>query len=685
MDLSLDIETFSALPLKKCGAHRYAEEAEVMLVAWAIDDGDVTVWDMTAGDATLGDVQKLIDGAETIVAHNSAFERTIFRHQGIDLPAGKIEDTMVRALRHGLLGDLGKLCEVLGVPFDKAKDKDGKKLINLFCSPCPKNWNLRRATRETHPDEWTRFIEYSRLDVVSMRDVRGRLPHWCDTPTERDYWLLDQQVNDRGFAVDVQLAVAAVRAFRGVQRSLSADIARLTDGAVASATERDKFLAFMRDECHLDMPDITEATVGLLLRGDLEPLAKELLEIRQQASRTTPAKYDALVAAVGRDSRLRGTLQYCGAARTGRDAGRIFQPQNLVRTPDWFDACVQAATVRAFKAEAEDVLYSDVADRCAFAVRGCLVAEPGNKLVIADLSNIEGRVLAWLAGEEWKLDAFKAYDRGEGEDLYKVGAGRILGKPASDVTKDERQKIGKVSELACGYGGAVGAFRTMGGRAVEALSDDEIVAIVRGWRSAHLVTKRFWYAVEAAARSALRHEGDEYRAGLLHLDAVTDVNKLRWLRIRLPSGRYLCYLNPDPGTYACPVCGGSGVAQEAGGHLGTCNTCAGTGTAGSGEMTFEGVDQYTKQWGIVRTYGPKLVENATQAVARDILFHGFKAAEAAGYKTVLRVHDELVCEVPDSPEFNAEHLSQLMSQLPRWALGLPLAAAGFECLRYRKG
>lgn len=316
--LYLDLETFGSTPIKH-GAHRYAEDAEVLLVAYAWDDEPVTVWDMTTGDHRLGAVQMLVDTADRVVIHNSSFDRTVLRHQGIHIPVDKVVDTMVLAMQHSLPASLGMLCDVLGVPMDKAKDKDGKKLIQLFSKPCPKNWKLRRATRETHPDDWERFIEYARLDVDAMRDIHGRLPHWNDTDGEHNLWQLDQRINDRGVGVDVELARSALRAFERASRSLAARARVLTGGKVGSATQRGAFLQHLKEAHGFERDDLTGATVEQVLRGDLTPEVRELLEIRQQAAATSPAKYKALLDAASRDGRLRGTIQFCGAARTGRD------------------------------------------------------------------------------------------------------------------------------------------------------------------------------------------------------------------------------------------------------------------------------------------------------------------------------------------------------------------------------
>lgn len=652
--LFLDLETFCEVDIKR-GAHRYAEDAEVLLVALAVDDQPVSVWDCTtdAGAGWQVALQQYIDNADRVVIHNSAFDRTVLRHQGVNIPLEKIDDTMVMALEHSLPGSLGQLCDILGVPTDKAKDKDGKKLIQLFAKPRPKNVKLRRATRETHPDEWQRFIEYARLDVDAMRDVLRRLPDWNYHVRERHLWRLDQGINDRGVAVDAELGRAAIRAFDRATGTLAARARDLTGGAVPSATQRQRLLDYLRDKHDFTLNDLTKATVETLLKGDLHPEVRELLEIRQQASATSPAKYGALVDAASSDGRLRGTIQFCGASRTARDAGRIFQPQNLPRTPDWFDGNVQQLVIDAFKADCEDVLFDNVSEMCAFAVRGCLVAAEGHKLVIADLSNIEGRVLAWLAGEQWKIEAFKAYDRGEGPDLYKVTAGRILGKDPADVTKGERQTQGKVPELAGGYGGGLGAYRTMGGETFNAMDDEAIMAIVHAWRGAHPATKRLWYDVEGAVRAALQSPDESFDVrGFLRMDTKLGPDGVRYLRIRLPSGRFLCYRNMHKDD--------------------------------SGSLLYEGTNQYTRKWELLETYYGKLVENIVQAVARDVFMAGLIRAELAGYPVVLRVHDELVCEVPDDPAFTHEALAEMMATNPSWAIGLPLAAAGFESPRYRK-
>ena len=650
--LWLDLETYSDIPIKN-GAHKYAETAEVLLVAWAIGDEPVEVWDVQDLVHWREALQSTINKVDRVVIHNSAFDRTVLRHCGVDVPVEKIDDTMITALAHSLPGSLGQLCDVLGVPQDKSKDKAGRRYIQLFTKPCPKNWKIRRATRETHPDEWNAFIEYARLDVDAMRNVHGRLPYWNNTHGERYLWQLDQRINDRGVAIDLDFAQSAIGAFSRATRSLAARAAALTDGVVSSTTQRQKFIDYLRDVRGFNTEDLTKGTVESLLKSDLDPKVRELLEIRQQAAATSPAKYKVLIEATSSDGRLRGTIQFCGAARTGRDAGRIFQPQNLPRSPDWFNGEVQELTIAAFKHDCEDIIYDNVSERCAFAVRGSLLAAPGKKLVIADLSNIEGRVLAWLAGEDWKIEAFKEYDKGVGPDLYKVTAGRILNKDPFEVTKTERQNQGKVPELAGGYGGGLGAYRKMGGDTFNAMDDETIGGIVQAWRAAHPATKRLWYDVEAAVRYAVREPGLSFEVrGLLRVDTAKGPDDVDYVRIRLPSGRYLCYRNM---------------------HINE-----------DGQLVYEGINQYTRKWELLETYYGKLVENIVQAIARDVFMSGMLRAEEEGYGVVLRVHDELVCEVPDEPSYTHTRLAEMMATNPSWSVGLPLAAAGFESYRYRK-
>jgi DNA polymerase len=657
--LHIDAETWSDIPLKN-GTYAYSERVEIILTAYAWDDNPVDVLE----DFVPAQIQAMIDDADTIIIHNSFFDRTMFAACGVRIPVEKIEDTMVTAYAHALPGGLDQLCQVLGVAEDMAKKKTGKKLINLFCKPRPKNMKLRRATKETHPKEWAEFVEYAGFDIVSMRECRRLMPRWNLTPKECELWILDQKINDRGIKVDMDLAHAALRAAARSQILLAARMDKLTDGKVGSATQRAKLLEHLGEEHNFNMVDMTKGTVATALKDEMTEAVRELLEIRQQAAATSPAKYTVLVKGTStRDKRLRGTLQFCGAGRTLRWSGRLFQPQNLPR-PTIKQDLIDLG-IAAMKADCEDLIFdtsdeikfATVMDLCASAVRGTLISEFGKKLVIADLSNIEGRVVAWLAGEAWKVRAFFEYDKGIGHDIYVLAYARAFGVTPEMVIADKKhglglmRAVGKVMELSLQYGGAVGAFMKMGAAYGVSLPESEVVEIVQKWRKAHPAIKSFWYDLEWACRQAVRNVGGRFVAGVLEMDCVVH-NGVKWLRIKTPSGSYLSYPAVDE--------------RE------------------DGQLVYDGIDQYTRQWTQLDTYGPKLLQNVTEKVARDILARGMKAAEQAGYEVCLHAHDELITETPDTEEFTDEALSKMMIEKTTWMQGLPLAAAGFETHRYRK-
>lgn len=686
MVLYLDLETYSEVPINH-GTYRYAEDAEVMLVAWAIGDGAVEVWDCTGADPMPHKLREaLFDNSYLITAHNSMFDRTVLRLQwSFDPPIERWRDTMVQAYCHSLPGSLGALCDVFGVSEDKAKAKRGKQLVQMFCKPRPKSSKVHRFTAETHPKEWAEFVDYARLDVEAMREVARKVPNWNYKGAELALWHLDQRINDRGIAVDLDLARSALAAVEEEQKVLAERTLEMTGGEVQAATQRDAMLEHMLAEYGVALPDLTGSTIERRLDDpDIPEPMKDLLRVRLQASTTSTAKYKSLMRATSRDGRLRGLLQFAGAARTARWSGRTFQPQNLPR-PTLKDAEIEAG-IEALKQGAAGFVYSNVMEVASSAIRGCIVAPPGKKLVIADLSNIEGRALAWLAGEEWKLQAFREFDAGHGHDLYKLAYAKSFGVAPEAVTKDQRQ-VGKCQELALGYGGGVGAFATFAaaygidledlvGKVLPAadeelvaqarkfldwsrsndpkfnpgMSDDAFIAcdvVKRGWRAGHPAICAFWARVGQAFTDAIENPEHTFDCGTVKVRR--DGN---WLRIRLPSGRYLCYPSPQ--------------------------------IDDKGRCTYLGMNQYTRKWERINTYFGKIAENITQAFARDVLAYDMPLIEDAGYKIVLSVHDELLTETPDSPEFSSDQLAALMSNVPSWAHGLPLAAAGFETPRYRK-
>jgi DNA polymerase len=687
--LWLDTETYAKAELKTAGTHRYFESptAEIMVAQWAIDEEEPVVEDLTgAKPPSKALASYLRDPTVLVNAHSSHFDRTAVRHcWGIDVPIERWRDTMVQALTHGLPGALGKLGPTLGMDEDQSKDKRGTQLIQLFCKPRPKGNTLRRATHDTHPAEWAEFLEYSRQDIVAMREVHRRLPQWNFRGAELALWHLDQRINDRGIAIDLGLARAAIDATDLEKARLKAEMVDATDGLVNGPSKRDDLLTFILAEYGVDLPDMKADTLRRRLEDpELPEALKLLISIRLEATKTSTAKYQALVKATSADGRLRNTLQFAGALRTARWAGRVFQPQNLPRPTPGFDEELQDAAVEALKGGYADV-RGDVMQLTSNCIRGAIVAPAGRKLVVADLANIEGRGLVYLAGETWKLRAFSEFDAGRGPDMYKLAYARSFSVEPDAVDKNQRQ-IGKVQELGLGYGGGVAAFLTFAAvyrmdltvladavhrtaprealtagygmhewvekkkRSTFGLPKNVYVAcevLKAAWRGAHPATVALWAAADTGVQAAIATPGVTFDIGE-HLKCRVDG---AWLRIRLPSGRYLCYLNPK--------------FQD-------------------GQITYMGVSQYTRQWTRIKTYGGKLIENCTQAFARDVLAHGMTLADEAGYPIVLTVHDEILAETPDTDAFTSDGLGALMSTVPEWATGLPLAAAGFECYRYKK-
>lgn len=690
MRLYQDTETYNEEPISN-GAHRYAETVELMLLAYAIDDGEAKVWDKTAGEPMPEDYKAAVMNPETIfIAHNSGFDRTVLKkYSKIFADPLRWEDTMVRALMHGLPGGLEMLCSLFHLVGDDGKDSEGKELVQLFCKPHEK-WKIRRCTRLTHPEKWAQFKEYARRDVISMRHLDKQIPRRNYTPAEIGLWHLDQKINDRGFAVDMALVEAAITAIDIEQKQLKKSASDQTEGRLSSTTKRDAFLYELLLYQGVNLANAQAATLEKVLDNpDVPEAAKELIRTRLLATTSSTAKYKKLKSCTSSDGRLRGSLQFCGAQRTSRFSGRLFQPQNLPR-PTLKDDDIERG-IEALKLGCADMFYDSIMPLTSSALRGCIVAPPGKKLVIADLSNIEGRIQAWLAGEKWKLKAFADFDAGIGHDMYALAYGKMFKVSPESVMEDKKRggnqrNVGKVSELAGGFGGGVGSFVTFAtsfGIDLNLLADSAYNTIdlrileeangmwewavkkkrtlglpkktfvvmdsfKRQWREAHPCIAAIWNIIGDGIRIAINKPKTQVKIKDLTIEFTG-----KWLYIRLPSGRYLSY----PGAQ---------VAED-------------------GQISFMGIDQYTKKWTRIKTHGAKVFENCVQAIARDVLLYNMPDVEAALYEIVLSVHDELITEAPDDPAYNADALSALMSINKPWAAGLPLAAAGFESYRYRKG
>ena len=636
--LFVDCETWNEVPIT-VGTARYCESVEIMVIAWAVDDGPVEVIDLT--NNTLGEKWKVDsflrawNKATGAVAHGAYFDRTGLAAKGITRPLNQWQCTMAIALAHSLPGSLDKLGEIYQLG-DAAKHREGKALIQLFCKPRPKNSNLRRATRDTHPAEWQKFLDYAGQDIVALRALYKKLPKWNWSEAEREAWMLNQEINDRGFLIDRDLATAAIATCERVKATLQARTEGIT-GTDLSVQQRAALQALLK-EYGVTLPDMTASTLERRLEDpDLPEPVRELIGIRLEMCQTSNAKWPKLLASVSSDGRLRGTSQFCGASRTGRDSGRIFQPLNLPRPPKYLEG--DEHFVEAIKLGVADLVYDNPMEVTSAALRGALVAPKGKKLVVADLNAIEGRVAAWVAGEQWKLDAYA-----RGDDLYVLAYAQSFHKRPEDVTKAERQ-IGKVEELALGFGGAAGAFGTMAAMYGVELPDDEVRAVVKAWRAANNNIVQFWWDLEAAVKAVATTTN-----GGRDLGPVCVLKSGAWLRIILPSGRSLSYAQPR---------------------------------IEDGQFTYMGLNQYTRKWERIKSYGGKLFENVVQAIARDVLVEAMKRIDrSAMFTPILTVYDEAVCEA--APERTEDELIWLMTTVPHWAPGLPLAASGFETQRYRK-
>lgn len=757
--LFLDTETFSGVDLKKAGAYAYAEHptTEIMICTYAIDEGRVQTWDATESPTMPRELRKALrqvtrKKAKIVMANGLLFDRLVIREKwGIDLPVSQIEDTMIMAFRHALPGGLDMQCQVLGVDAEHAKDKAGKALIKRFCKPTPKTYKIRRYTRETHPEEWAKFLRYAALDIIAMREVYWRIPDWGNTPMEDEILLIDQLINDRGFYVDVDLANAAIKAVQVHKEELKEEAWELFGGKLTG----NDFLPILRDIAPaFTIHNAQKSTLNDLLEDpDFPDEGKVLIEMRLGASSTASTKYNPLVNGLSADGRRRGCLQYGGAKRTLRWAGKGFQPQNLARgeysddhegkikrregesdVSFWVRSHMLTNGINSLLRGTAHWAY-DISKLTASTVRGCIIPAKGKKFVVADYSNVEGRGLAWIAGEKTALMVFKA-----GRDIYCETAGKMFGLDPDYIKanrKDLRQ-IGKACELGLGYGGGVAAFLQFAknlGLDLYAMADvmkgtfpDHIWsaskrgyefarineakrppkpgkkderptyilpknvwltcdAIKRMWRESHPKTVAFWAELEEAVLCAIRNPGKAYWAGAnVRPDGKKALKIVRTKTKHDPTfdeerddpnaaGWWLKVELPSGRIMSYPGIALS-VTTEIDEDTGKKRT--------STRIKYQGENQTTRQWGFQYTYGGKLTENIVQALCRDILAWSMPGVEAAGYEIVLSVHDELITEVPDTDDYTTEELCALMCDLPIWAKGFPLAAEGDIMYRYRK-
>lgn len=647
--LSIDIETFSSVDLTKSGAHAYAAapDFEILLFGYAFDDDPVTVIDLAQGEELPREVfDALTDPKITKAAWNAAFERAcIARHFSVNVDPDQWACSMVHSLYLGYPAALGEAAKVLDMPLKK--DAAGSALIRLFCVPGKPNLFSQggRNTPGSSPDEWAQFVEYCRRDVEVEREIRKRLSAYPLPEIEARVWAADQRINDRGIRVDLDLAARAIECDELSRAELLEEAERVT--GLANPNSPAQLKAWIEARTGEAINSLDKAAAGELIRSTNDPVIRRALELRLQLGKSSVAKYQAIERSACPDGRARGLMQYYGAARTGRWGGRRIQPQNLPRTR-LRDLDAARGILLAGDYDSLDLLFGDTASTLSELIRTALIASPGCQLISADFSAIEARVLAWLAGEEWVLDVFRS-----GGGIYEATAAQMYRVPLSSIHRGHPlRERGKLATLACGYSGGVNALIAMGSLR-SGLEERELQPIVDQWRKANPCIVQYWRDVEAAALSAIAGRPVELAHGVrffLEGDAM---------KIRLPSGRALSYLHPE-------------IEPDP--------------RFGKDSITFAGIDEKSR-WGRVRTYGGKLVENITQAVARDCLAEAILRVEAdfPEAKIVLHVHDEIVADVPLSiPTDSAiERIVELMAAPMPWAPELPLDADAFATPYYR--
>lgn len=655
--LSIDIETYSDVDLTKAGLYRYCDTPafEILLFAYSVDFGPVKIIDFTAGEKLPADIfNALSDKNVQKHAYNAAFEITCLNRAGFNTPPEQWRCTMLHGMYLGYPAGLAKLGEALGLPEDKKKMGVGKALIRYFCVPCTptkSNGNRTRNLPKHEPEKWQIFKTYCCQDVVTEMEDLKRLLAFSVPQEVQDDWVIDYQINSRGIAVDNDLVKGALEIDAEYKNELTAKAIAIT--GLSNPNSRSQLLSWLNENTSLDLPDLTKATVTANLNVD-DKTAAEILDIRRELSKSSVSKYKAMETAMCGDKRVRGLLQYYGASRTGRWAGRLVQVQNLPR--NYIENLDTARElVKSHNRQGLNLLYGDVADTLSQLIRTAFIAPEGDTLCVADFSAIEARVLSWLAGEQWRLEVFASHGK-----IYEAAASMMFGVPIEKISKGNpeyslRQK-GKVAELALGYQGGANALISMGALKM-GLTEDELPDIVHRWRQANKRICDFWYAVDQAALSVLE---TAQPAGVGHniilAREFNAVYGLDFLTVQLPSGRKLFYPAPF-------------LAENQ-----------------FGRAAIHYKTQIANKWCCTSTYGGKLVENITQAVARDCLAIALRRLVAAGYKPLMHIHDEVVCEVPLTSlrDDEVERMSQIMCQPIDWAPGLLLNAAGFQNKYYMK-
>jgi len=645
--LAIDIETYSSTDLIKSGVYKYVEakDFDVLLFAYQFNNEPIEVIDLAQGEEIPHRIMDALFNMNVLkTAYNANFERTCLQKYLLrKLPSTEWECTQVKGSMLGLPLNLDAAAKALRL--EQKKDTAGKALIKFFSLPCkPTKANGERTRNLPHHDieKWNQFKEYCRQDVAVEKAINKKIAFFEIPANEKKLWRLDQRINDKGVLIDPVFVQNAIDFDINYRERLYTEAIALT--GITNPNSAAQLKEWIEEQTGEAVKSLTKESVPVLLSEIDCQQVKRMLQIRQEMSKTSVKKYEAMMNVLCGDKRVRGLLQYYGANRTGRWAGRLVQVQNLPKN-QLKDLDLARQLVKENDLELLEMLFSNVPDTLSQLIRTAFVASPGHRFIVADFSAIEARVIAWLAGEKWRLDVFNTHGK-----IYEASAAQMFKIPIEKVTKgsDLRQK-GKVSELALGYQGGPDALVRMGALKM-GLLEEELPRLVKMWRNANRAIVNYWKKVEEAAIEAFTNGTVETVGNGIKFYTSNDI-----LFIELPSGRKLSYLRPKlkPNRF------------------------------NSESLTYEGMDQTSKQWGSQDTYGGKLVENIVQAVARDCLADVMLRLDNAGYEIVMHVHDEVVLEMPER-KGSVQEVNAIMGQQISWARGLPLTAESYETYYYRK-
>lgn len=663
-DIFIDVETYSSVDIQKCGAYKYVEspDFEILLISYAFTETDeIRTIDLACGDTIPEELEEaLLDPTCRKHAHNAVFERLCFKRIGYDVPAEEWYCTSVKAGYCGLPLGLDQVSKALDI-VNKKLDT-GKALIKYFSCPCKPtkvNGGRTRNYPRHAPEKWELYKEYNQFDVRAEREIYFRLTKYEIPDVERQVYVLDQDINDRGILVDKALVDSAIYMDGAYKQELTEEAKRLTGLDNPNSVAQIKKWLETKISSYAGEFYAVESLAKEAFATVEDDCKKfncgqevfDALTIKKRLSKTSVKKYYAMQACAMADGRVRGTFQFYGANRTGRWAGRLLQLQNLAKN-HLNNICEARALVRDKDIGMVEIMYDDVSDILSQLIRTAIIAPEGKILSVADFSAIEARVISWLANEEWRMEVF----RGDGK-IYEATGSKMFNVPISAITKgSELRQKSKISELALGYEGAIGALRRMGGDKM-GLSDAEMMSLVRKWRTANPAIVDMWHEIEACAHEAVRYQREVTgtpRNLVFNCDG-------EFLTIQLPSGRKLFYNKP---------------------HF----RMKTAGRSTSKTLCYMGMSQETKKWCEVDTYGGKLTENIVQAIARDLLAFAMLNLAKAGYKITMHVHDEAIAEVPfdghEQEYYN--NMVKTMSKAPDWASDLPLNADGYLTPFYKK-